>query len=85
LSSRTFPTTSPRTRSESALAKAYRLTRSEPAAKELFDSTVGRVKRIQLSYKADGKSSGVATIEFSKPGDGSKAFAAYNGRLIDQS
>jgi len=52
--------------------------------KELFHTTVGPLKFASISYNEKGKSTGVATIEFSRPGDASKAFQQYNNRLIDQ-
>ncbi|KAF3913704.1 hypothetical protein AA313_de0203342 [Arthrobotrys entomopaga] len=56
---------------------------NENMLREYFRSIVGPVKRCNLNYKANGQSSGVATIEFNKPGDANVAFDQFNGRLVD--
>lgn len=53
--------------------------------KDLFTQTVGRIKTLSMAYDSRGKPTGTATIEFVRAGDGAKAYADYNGRLIDQS
>jgi THO complex subunit 4 len=53
--------------------------------KELFSSTIGPLREVNLSYDANGKSKGTASIIFSRASDGPKAYEAYNNRLIDQS
>ncbi|TFK51153.1 hypothetical protein OE88DRAFT_1630432 [Heliocybe sulcata] len=58
---------------------------TEAQVKELFASTVGPLRAIQLSYDASGRSKGIATVHFQKHGDGTKAFQQYNNRLIDGS
>lgn len=50
-----------------------------------FTQTVGSVQSLSLSYDAQGRSKGVATVTFSKKGDAQKAFKEYNNRLIDRS
>lgn len=52
--------------------------------KDLLVSTVGPIKSINMSYNAQGKSAGIVTVEFKNPEDSTKAYQAYNGRLIDQ-
>lgn len=52
---------------------------------DLFTQTVGPVTKIVLSYDKNGKSTGQASIELRRPGDGQVAFKQYNGRLIDGS
>lgn len=57
---------------------------TEPQIRELFSSTIGPLKSVSLTYDAQGKSKGIATIEFKLASDGGKAFQQYNKRLIDQ-
>ena len=38
-----------------------------------------------MAYDSKGKPTGTATVEFKDSKDGAKAFAKYNGRLIDGS
>ena len=52
---------------------------------ELFTTTVGPLKNIQLHYNAGGRWNGSATVLFSRKGDGAKAYEAYNNRLVDGS
>ncbi len=52
---------------------------------ELFASTVGPTKEVNLSYDASARSKGVAAVTFSKKGDANKAFQQYHNRLIDGS
>ena len=52
---------------------------------ELFAATVGPLKEVTLHYDSNGRSKGVAAVQFSRPGDGTKAFQQYNNRLIDGS
>ncbi|KAJ7634681.1 hypothetical protein FB45DRAFT_909547 [Roridomyces roridus] len=56
---------------------------NEAQVKELFHTTVGPLREVTLHYDAGGRSKGVATVLFSKKGDGNRAFAQYNNRLID--
>ncbi|KJA25552.1 hypothetical protein HYPSUDRAFT_64729 [Hypholoma sublateritium FD-334 SS-4] len=58
---------------------------NEAQIKELFNTTVGALREITLHYDASGRSKGVASITFQKKGDGARAFAQYNNRLIDGS
>ncbi|KAJ6612685.1 hypothetical protein B0H10DRAFT_2051511 [Mycena sp. CBHHK59/15] len=50
---------------------------------ELFHTTVGPLREVTLHYDATGRSKGVATVLFSKKGDGNRAYQQYNNRLID--
>ncbi|KAJ7640835.1 hypothetical protein DFH06DRAFT_623380 [Mycena polygramma] len=58
---------------------------NEAQVKELFHTTVGPLREVTLHYDAAGRSKGVATVLFSKKGDGNRAFQQYNNRLIDGS
>jgi len=57
---------------------------TEVQIKEYFTKVVGPIKKCTLVYGPDGKSRGVATIVFMKPGDGKKAFESHNGVLVDK-
>ena len=52
---------------------------------ELFSSTVGPLREVNLHYDHKGVSKGVAAVTFNRKGDGNKAFTQYNNRLIDGS
>jgi THO complex subunit 4 len=52
---------------------------------ELFQTTVGPLKEVTLNYDNKGVSKGVASVHFSRKGDGTKAYQQYNNRLIDGS
>ena len=56
---------------------------NEAQIKELFSSTVGPLRDVTLHYDAAGRSKGVASVHFSRKGDGTKAYQQYNNRLID--
>ncbi|THH11918.1 hypothetical protein EW145_g348 [Phellinidium pouzarii] len=56
---------------------------SEAQIKELFSTTVGPLRDIQLHYGPQGKWNGSATVLFSQKGHGTKAYDTYNNRLID--
>jgi len=43
---------------------------NEAQVKELFHTTVGPLREVTLHYDASGRSKGVATVVFSKKGDG---------------
>ncbi|KIM27996.1 hypothetical protein M408DRAFT_37398, partial [Serendipita vermifera MAFF 305830] len=58
---------------------------NDSQVKDLFATTVGPTKTCNLQYNAAGKSTGTATVVFSKTGDAQKAFDTYNNRLIDGS
>lgn len=51
--------------------------------KDLFTTTVGPLRDVTLHYDANGKSKGVAAVQFSRKGDANKAYQQYNSRLID--
>lgn len=38
-----------------------------------------------MSYRANGQSTGVCTVEFSRADDAGRAYTQYNNRLIDGS
>ncbi len=57
----------------------------KPYTQELFTSTVGPTKEVNLSYDASGRSKGVAAVTFLKKGDANKAYSQYHNRLIDGS
>ncbi|CEQ42226.1 SPOSA6832_04040 [Sporobolomyces salmonicolor] len=52
---------------------------------ELFTTTVGPVRTVSLSYNAQGKSKGIATVGFNKAEHATSAYQQYNKRLIDGS
>lgn len=52
---------------------------------ELFSSTVGPLKSHSLAYDQNGKSKGIATVQFVNIEHAGKAWSVYNGRLIDGS
>ncbi|KAI0250700.1 hypothetical protein BJV78DRAFT_1218167 [Lactifluus subvellereus] len=56
---------------------------NEAQVKELFQTTVGQLREVNLHYDANGRSKGVASVVFQKKGDGNKAYQQYNNRLID--
>jgi len=56
---------------------------NEAQVKELFHTTVGPLREVTLHYDANGKSKGIATVLFSRKGDGTAAYNQYNNRLID--
>ncbi|GAA5859376.1 hypothetical protein JCM8547_002006 [Rhodosporidiobolus lusitaniae] len=56
---------------------------NEQQIRELFTSTVGPVRRVELSYNPQGKSKGVATVHFNKAEHATSAYTQYNKRLID--
>ncbi|GAA6040678.1 hypothetical protein JCM8097_000872 [Rhodosporidiobolus ruineniae] len=58
---------------------------NEQQIRELFTSTVGPVRRVELSYNPQGKSKGVATVLFNRAEHATKAYQEYNKRLIDGS
>ncbi|KAI0049178.1 hypothetical protein FA95DRAFT_1489631, partial [Auriscalpium vulgare] len=58
---------------------------NETQVRELFMSTVGPLREVNMHYDSGGRSKGVATVTFSRKGDGNKAFQQYNNRLIDGS
>ncbi|RPA88000.1 RNA-binding domain-containing protein [Ascobolus immersus RN42] len=57
---------------------------TENQIKEYFTKVVGPIRKCTLVYGPEGKSRGVATIVFQKPGDGKKAFESHNGVLVDK-
>ncbi|GAA5869807.1 hypothetical protein JCM16303_001801 [Sporobolomyces ruberrimus] len=56
---------------------------NEQQIKELFHTTVGTVRSVNLSYNAQGKSKGIATIQFHRADSATAAYQQYNKRLID--
>lgn len=53
------------------------------SSQELFSTTIGPLRRALMSYKANGQSTGVVTVEFQRAEDANRAYAQYNNRLID--
>ncbi|KAI1322940.1 RNA recognition domain-containing protein [Xylariaceae sp. FL0255] len=56
---------------------------SETQIKEYFTTSVGPIKRVELSYGPNSVSRGIATITFTRGDGASKAFAKLNGILVD--
>ncbi|EJU02358.1 hypothetical protein DACRYDRAFT_22031 [Dacryopinax primogenitus] len=56
---------------------------SETQIKELFGTTVGKTREVNLAFNNKGQSKGIAHVTFTNKGDGFKAYKEYNGRLID--
>ncbi|KAI1376053.1 RNA recognition domain-containing protein [Hypoxylon crocopeplum] len=56
---------------------------NEGQIKEYFTTSVGPIKRVELSYGPNSVSRGIATVTFSKLDGASKAFNALNGLLVD--
>ncbi|KAI0517383.1 hypothetical protein F5B22DRAFT_121869 [Xylaria bambusicola] len=56
---------------------------NEAQIKEYFTTSVGPIKRVELSYGPGGVSRGIATVTFHKPDGASKAFSQLNGILVD--
>ena len=52
-------------------------------SQEYFVSSIGQVKRVDISYGPGGVSRGIATITFAHADSASKAFKELNGVLID--
>ncbi|ESX00053.1 hypothetical protein KL918_005240 [Ogataea parapolymorpha] len=53
------------------------------AVKEFFQSQIGGVKTVSLSYNEKGQSKGIATVIFQKSKQAQKAVESYNGAPID--
>jgi RNA recognition motif-containing protein len=51
---------------------------TENQIRELFNTTVGHVTRVTLSYDNRGASKGIAQVEFKRNEDATKAFQQYN-------
>ncbi|WFD29901.1 RNA-binding RNA annealing protein [Malassezia sp. CBS 17886] len=56
---------------------------TEPQVKELFATTIGPLRRVAMSYRANGQSTGIVTVEFQRKEDANRAYAQYNSRMID--
>lgn len=56
---------------------------SEAQIKDFFSSSVGHVKKVELSYGPGGVSRGIATVIFGHADSATKAFGEMNGILID--
>lgn len=52
-------------------------------AQDYFGKTVGSVKRVMLTYGPSGRSRGIATIIFGKPGSAADAASQLNGVKVD--
>lgn len=55
---------------------------TEAQVKELFTS-LGPVRKVAMSYRQNGQSTGTCTVIFARAEDGQKAYQQYNNRLID--
>ncbi|SNX85877.1 related to YRA1 - RNA annealing protein [Melanopsichium pennsylvanicum] len=56
---------------------------TEAQVKELFSTTIGPLRKAAMSYRANGQSTGVCTVEFQRADDAGRAYTQYNNRLID--
>ncbi|KAK7948181.1 RNA binding domain-containing protein [Apiospora aurea] len=56
---------------------------NEAQIKEYFISSVGHVKRVELSYGPNSMSRGIATVTFGTADGAQRAFKALNGLLVD--
>ncbi|GAC74808.1 RRM motif-containing protein [Moesziomyces antarcticus T-34] len=56
---------------------------TEAQVKELFSTTIGPLRKVAMSYRANGQSTGVCTVEFQRADDAGRAYTQYNNRLID--
>ncbi|KAJ8122717.1 hypothetical protein ONZ43_g1153 [Nemania bipapillata] len=56
---------------------------NETQIKEYFTTSVGPIKRVELSYGPNSISRGIATVTFLKADGASKAFNVLNGILVD--
>ncbi|KAK8087058.1 RNA recognition domain-containing protein [Apiospora phragmitis] len=56
---------------------------NEAQIKEYFISSVGHVKRVELSYGPNSMSRGIATVTFGSADGAQRAFKALNGLLVD--
>ncbi|TDZ23346.1 mRNA export protein mlo3 [Colletotrichum sidae] len=56
---------------------------SEQQIKEYFITSVGPIKRVEISYGPNSVSRGIANITFRDPDGASKAFNKLNGLLVD--
>lgn len=56
---------------------------TEQQIKEYFVTSVGPIKRVELSYGPNSQSRGIANVTFSKSDGASKAFQKLNGLLVD--
>lgn len=52
---------------------------------ELFTTTIGPLRKVAMSYRANGQSTGVCTVEYQRADDAARAYTQYNNRLIDGS
>jgi RNA recognition motif. (a.k.a. RRM, RBD, or RNP domain) len=68
----------------SDLSLTFPLVRLElTRTKELFTVQVGPVTKVSLSYGKDGRSTGVATVQFQQKGHAKLAYDRYDNKLID--
>ncbi|KAK2001266.1 hypothetical protein LX36DRAFT_708669 [Colletotrichum falcatum] len=56
---------------------------NEQQIKEYFVTSVGPIKRVEISYGPNSVSRGIANITFRDPDGASKAFQKLNGLLVD--
>ncbi|KAF9010157.1 hypothetical protein BDQ17DRAFT_1234813 [Cyathus striatus] len=55
----------------------------EKEVEELFKKTVGPVKESFLLYNSQGRSKGMAIVQFQRASDATAARAKYNGKIVD--
>ncbi|KAK0561817.1 RNA-binding RNA annealing protein [Tilletia horrida] len=56
---------------------------TETQVKELLSTQIGPLKRVSMSHRANGQSTGNCTVEFQRAEDGNRAYNQFNNRLID--
>jgi len=57
---------------------------SEQMIKEYFQQVVGPIRRAIITYGPDGRSRGIASVEFNKPEHAATAAQKYNGVEVDK-
>lgn len=56
---------------------------SSNIVQELFRKTIGPLKESFVIYNSQGKSKGMAIVEFQRAADATAAKAKYNGKFVD--
>ncbi|MCJ1351800.1 MAG: hypothetical protein MMC33_001784 [Icmadophila ericetorum] len=56
----------------------------EAQIKEFFQQSIGPIKKVILAYGPEGRSRGIATILFAKPGSAQLAVDKCNGMVVDK-
>ncbi|KAF2764981.1 hypothetical protein EJ03DRAFT_221813 [Teratosphaeria nubilosa] len=55
----------------------------EAVIKEFFETAIGGVKKVVLSYGPNGRSRGEATVTFNKPDGAARSYQEYNKVVVD--